>query len=205
MIVVVVLLVFGMTFLSDPFLGAGLFWDTGNAVGYVALAGLAYLLAASTRPVEPAGHRLLGNVILGIAALHALWFLAFDAASVTYLRPGAPNYMWAGAGAILLLSGVTLMGLAEYRRWFRRAPERFRVWHRWLAIVTLALTLWHVAGSGFYLDNEYETALLITAGGYACFGRRLPPGGDTRRNSAIYIAAGLFAAALFVVLRNYWP
>ena len=109
--------------LFNPSLGAGWFWDIGNGLGFAALAGLLYLSIASARNMHLAAHRFAGHATLLIAAVHVFWFLFGDNAASTYIKPGAPHYMWAGILGFVLLNTVTVLGLPEYRRRIHQKTE----------------------------------------------------------------------------------
>ena len=67
--------IFLLTMLASPTLGAGWFWDIGNALGFCAFVGLLYISYASANKVDVKAHRLLGIAVLLIAALHVFWLL----------------------------------------------------------------------------------------------------------------------------------
>ena len=74
-LVATILAVFAVTFLASPTMGAGSFWDAGNAFGFAAFAGLLYLTITSSRRLDVRAHQLLGYAVLSTAVLHAFWFL----------------------------------------------------------------------------------------------------------------------------------
>ena len=145
-----------ITAIVQPRLGAGWQWDLGNATGYCVIAGLLYL----TLPIAQGRgnvrrHELFGNLVLLLALAHALWFLLIDGAAFTYLLPAAPAFMWAGTGALVALMALMSVAAMPARKRVHPVFARFRVWHRWLAVLALAGVLWHAVGSGFYVQTWY--------------------------------------------------
>ncbi len=195
---------FAVAMMTLPMLGAGWFWDLGNAIGFAALAGLFYSSVVSSRPLAVPAHQLLGFTVLAITALHAGWFLVGDAAVVTYLKTDGPLYMWAGLGGVLLLIALTLHGLPEYRRKLHGSHRSFGTWHAWLATAVVALTVWHVIGSGHYLSQWYQGAVLLLIATYACFGRRLAVGSGavSRSTTGQFILMSAVASLVFALIRN---
>ena len=115
-----------MTFLSSPVLGAGWFWDTGNALGFTpARAGVLYLTLATGPGLDVRVHRQLGYAVLSVAVAHALWLLVGDPATIEYLKPGAPPYMWAGVLGLLLLAALTVIALPRVRSRTAQTLQQF--------------------------------------------------------------------------------
>ena len=65
-------------------MGAGIFWDAGNALGFAAFAGLLYLTITSSRRLDVRAHQLLGYGVLAVAVAHAFWFMLGDGAVIDY-------------------------------------------------------------------------------------------------------------------------
>ena len=103
--------IFLIPFLAAPTMGAGWFWDAGNAMGFAAFAGLLYLTITSNRRLDVRAHQLLGYAVLFLALLHAFWFLLGDAAVVEYIKPDAPDYMWLGVVGLLFLGVLIAVAL----------------------------------------------------------------------------------------------
>ncbi len=103
--------VFATTLLATPTMGAGWFWDTGNAIGFAAFGGLLYLTITSVRRPDVRAHQVLGYGVLVVAVAHAFWFLLGDAAAVEFLKPGAPDYMWLGVVSLLALGILMTVAL----------------------------------------------------------------------------------------------
>lgn len=196
--------VFGISMLAAPTLGAGWQWDTGNALGFIAFAGILYLGTSSTSRMDIKAHQVFGFLVLGIATLHAYWFLFSDAAVISYVSPGAPMYMWSGVLALLLLAALIVVGLPGYRRYFHKRYASFRLWHRLLAITVTVTAVYHIVASAFYLSTWYQAVLFVTlaaavvvAGRQAGRKRAIAPA-----DSTYFLAMGSLLAMLFVAIRN---
>lgn len=200
----VVGLVFLVTFAGGARTGGGWFWDTGNALGFLALAGLLFQMIPSARGAATKAHERLGYWVLAMAAAHAFWFLLGDGAVRVYLQPGAPLAMWLGLAALALLAALTLLARMPDRMRVHRRFRNFRSVHRWLAFGVVGAAALHVALTGFYLARWLQDALLLALVAACCLGRpwwaRLatPP----VATGAAYAALGLAAAAAFVLARN---
>lgn len=206
-VVLLIAAVFLATMLSSPMLGAGWFWDIGNALGFAAVAGVLYLTLATGPGLNVRIHRQLGYAVLGVATAHVLWLLVGDPAVVDYLKPGAPNYMWAGIIGFLLLVALTLVAMPRVRSRLHKRYSHFRLWHRIIAILTIAGVAWHIVGSNFYLDSLHENAVFVVLIVGVSVGHRrlsvyvnLAPS-ITRQ----FLLASAVASVLFVGLRNLLP
>ncbi|GHC38737.1 hypothetical protein GCM10007291_45490 [Gemmobacter nanjingensis] len=197
------LLILAVMALADPWRSGGLFWDFGNALGFLALAGLLFQMIPGPRGT-PRPHELLGYWVLAIAGLHAFWFLAGDAVARFYLLPGGPLHMWLGLAGLLLLAGLSILARMPDRRRLHPSYRGFRRLHRHLALACLAATLLHVLLSGFYLPLWWQAAALAAIALACAFGRRIWP-----RASAVPVAAWLGAGggavAVFVLMREVMP
>jgi len=211
LIVTIVLLV--LTWIHRP-VGAGLVWDGLNALGFVALAAIVVLhlddlgplAAASSRRFAHATHAWIAQAALVLVFAHVGGLLAFDPIVFEYVEPGAPSYMWAGVGATLVLV-VAIWSAHPVRRHSLFATRaRFRRVHRLVGAIGIALTVWHVAGSGFYLGHGLVTAALVGIALCAVVAPRVLRAGLDRitpelgRWAAVSIALSL--AAVHTGLRN---
>ena len=190
--------------LGTPRLDAGWFWDLGNGIGFAAIAGVLYLATTSARPLHVTAHRNLGVVVLVVAALHALWFLAGDATVVHYVRLGAPAHMWAGVISFALLAVVTFHGLPETRKRLHSSYDEFRNWHRWLGIGVIAFSAWHILGARFYLSAWWQIAmflLLCVAASYLPRTGKFNLALSTRATNEL-IVASCVGTVLFAAIRN---
>lgn len=197
---------FLITFLGTPFLGAGWFWDTGNGLGFAAFGGLLYLGITSYRRLDVRAHQVFGYAVLGIAVLHALWFLLGDAAAVEFIKIGAPDYMWLGIVGLLLLFILVTIALVPDRLRVHRDYPAFRYWHRVLAIATVACCTYHIVVSNFYLAAWYQGLLFVTtavvATSFRAYWIRL---GQIRIAQPLaYLTISVLLTILFSSVRN-WP
>jgi len=196
--------VFLLTFIASPTMGAGWFWDAGNAIGFAAFAGLLYLTITSSRRLDVRKHQVLGNAVLMVAAAHVFWFLLGDGAVVEFLKVGAPDYMWHGVVAFLLLGVLIIVALVPDRFRIYRDYPAFKYWHRVLAIITIGTATYHIVVSNFYLGTWYQALLFVLLAIGAAFGRQywirfgqLPIAG-----SAVYIIVSIAFGLVFTAIRN---
>lgn len=185
-------------------MGAGWFWDAGNAIGFAAFAGLLYLTITSSRRLDVRKHQVLGYGVLMVAAAHVFWFLLGDAAVVEFLKVGAPDYMWHGVVAFLLLGVLIIVALVPDRFRIYQDYPAFKYWHRVLAIITIGTATYHVVVSNFYLGTWYQALLFVLLAIGAAFGRQywtrfgqLPITG-----SAVYIMVSIAFGLVFTAIRN---
>ncbi len=147
--------VFLITFLAAPAMGAGWFWDAGNGIGFAAFAGLLYLTITSNRRLDVRAHQILGYAVLLLAVAHAFWFLLGDATAVEFIKIGAPDYMWLGiVSLILFIVLMTTANVPDRSRVHQNYPS-FKYWHRVLTIAMIASAAYHVVVSNFYLGSWY--------------------------------------------------
>ena len=196
--------VFAITFLAAPGLGAGIYWDAGNALGFGGLAGLLCLAIASNRPIEMTAHKILGYAVLFVCVAHVFWFLVGDPAVAEYLKPGAPLFMWTGLTGVILLGLTVSISLLPDRNRIHRSYSSFRLWHFVLAFATIAATLHHVIGNGFYVRTLVQIGLLLLLTAGVVFGReRLRKSfHPTPATTVHYLLAIAFFGTVFVAIRN---
>lgn len=201
---IIVALVFLVTFAATPTVGGGWFWDFGNALGFVALAGLIFQMIPYARTGTTQRHERLGYWVLGIGTLHAFWFLTGDGAVWAYLSPGAPLYMWLGLAAILALAVLTALARMPDRMRVHRRFRTFRFVHRVLGFAVVGTAGLHVVLTGFYLSRSIQIVLLALIFAATCLGR--PYWGRLGRppvaSGPAYAVLGLGAAAAFLLIRN---
>lgn len=196
--------VFSATLLTAPTMGAGWFWDAGNAIGFAAFAGLLYLTVASNRRLDVRAHQVLGYAVLIVAAVHAFWFMLGDAAVVEFMKLGAPDYMWHGIVSLLLLGLLVTIALVPDRFRVHTDYAAFKYWHRVVAIATIATATYHIVVSNFYLRAWYQVLLFTLLATIAAFGRAywVRLGQLPIARVPLYLAFSLVFAALFATLRN---
>ena len=196
--------IFLLTMLASPTLGAGWFWDIGNALGFCAFVGLLYMSYASANSVDVKAHRLLGIAVLLIAALHVFWLLLGDPVVVEYIRPDAPHHMWAGILAFVLLNVLILVGLPEYRLRIHIDRNNFRYWHRWTAIGVITASAWHIVGAGQYLRMPHQWIPMLAIAAIACFASRFSSHNNdlSSRSPWLFLGTTLLATSIFALVRN---
>ncbi len=197
--------VFLITFLATPSMGAGWFWDGGNAIGFSAFAGLIYLTITSAKRVDVRAHLLLGYGVLFVAAAHVFWFLLGDAAAVEFVKVGAPDYMWLGIVSFLLLCVLMTIAVVPDRVRVHKNYAMFRYWHQVLAVAAIASATYHIVVSNFYLGRWYQGLLFVAVAGAAAFGR---PYWITLKRleivpNSIFLLVSVIFCTLFVVVRNF--
>ena len=145
-----------MAWLTPTPAAGGWLWDFGNGLGFVAFA---LILVLSLEPGRSPLHRPLAWLAVGAALVHAGYLLALDATLLEYLKPTMPPYMAAGllALALLALSGLSS---GKARRRIFPGHRDFRRLHWVLSALVIAGAGYHVAGSAFYLNEGFQTALL---------------------------------------------
>ncbi len=196
--------VFLITFLGAPLMGAGWFWDTGNGIGFAAFAGLLYLTITSNRRLDVRAHQVLGYFVLALAIGHAFWFLLGDATAVEFIKIGAPDYMWLGiVSLIVFIVLIMTANLPDRLRVHRNYPS-FKYWHRVLTVVVIAAAVYHIVASNFYLATWYQAAMFALVSLAVCLGRvywvRL--GQIAIASPVIYLALSCALIIAFVGLRN---
>ncbi|MEO9779443.1 MAG: hypothetical protein ABJH07_05240 [Sedimentitalea sp.] len=201
---ILIVLVFATSFLFTGRVGGGYYWDFGNALGFLALAGLLFQMVPYPRSLTARRHENIGYLVLAVAIAHAFWFLAGDAVVRVYLQPGAPLYMWAGLVGIISLAALSILARMPDRMRVHKRFSSFRNTHRVLGFIVVAATAHHVLLSGIYLTSWPQWVLLALIGLGACFGRQYwsrlshPPSAS----SVVYLSFGSIAILLFVLVRN---
>ena len=196
--------VFLLTFLATPTMGAGWFWDTGNALGFAAFAGLLYLTITSSRRLDVRAHQLLGYGVLFVTVMHVFWFMLGDGAVIEFMKVGAPDYMWHGIVSFLLLGYLITVALVPDRFKVHRDYPAFKYWHRVLAIIAIGSATYHIVVSNFYLGTWYQGLLFAALAIAVAFGRGywMRLGQLPIVNTGVYLGVSLLFAALFSAARN---
>lgn len=196
--------VFSITFLAAPTMGAGWFWDVGNGVGFAAFAGLVYLTITSSRRLNVRAHQVLGYGVLLLALLHTFWFLLGDAAAVEFIKPGAPDYMWLGVIGLLLLGVLITVALVPDRMRVHKDYPAFKFWHRVIAIATIGCIAYHIVVSGFYLGAWYQAVLFVMLALAVSFGRMywIKLGQLPVATVSAFLVLSVILTAMFAAIRN---
>lgn len=196
--------VFLITFLAAPTMGAGWFWDAGNGIGFAAFAGLLYLTITSNRRLDVRAHQIIGYAVLLLVVGHVFWFLLGDATAVEFIKLGAPDYMWLGIVSVVLLAVLITTAIVPDRLRVHKDYPSFRYWHRVLTIAMIASAAYHVVVSNFYLDAWYQAGLFVLISIAVCLGRVywIKLGQIVIVSPVVYVALSVAMAAAFAGLRN---
>ena len=163
MALVLIVLAIGLAAGALP--SGGFWWDFLAALGYCGLALIAFMGWDSDSPIRTPRlrlHRNLAFLATAIVTMHALGYLILDTTVVEYLLPAAPNYMLLGVLALLLLIATTWSSLPEPRKRTFSGFVSFRMWHRVLYLLLLALSAWHVFATEFSLSRIWQVAALAS-------------------------------------------
>ncbi len=196
--------VFLITFLAAPTMGAGWFWDTGNGIGFAAFAGLLYLTITSNRRLDVRAHQIIGYAVLLLVVGHAFWFLLGDATAVEFIKLGAPDYMWLGIVSVVLLAILITTAIVPDRLRVHKDYPSFKYWHRVLTISMIASAAYHVVVSNFYLVAWYQAGLFVLISIAVCLCRAywVKLGQIAIVSPVVYVALSVAMAVAFAGLRN---
>ncbi len=197
--------VFLITFLAAPTMGAGWFWDAGNGIGFTAFAGLLYLTITSNRRLDVRAHQILGYAVLLLAVVHAFWFLLGDATVVEFIKIGAPDYMWLGIVSIVLLAILIITAIVPDRLHVHKNYPSFKYWHRILTIAMILSAAYHIVVSNFYLHAWYQGGLFVLLSVGVCLGRAywIRLGQIAIASPAAYFVICAVSIIVFAGLRNF--
>ena len=200
----VLIAVFGMSFLATPGMGGGWFWDIGNGIGFAAFAGLIHLALTSGPPLNLRAHQLFGYGVFALTVLHIFWFMLGDATVVEFVKLRAPDYMWHGVAAFLMLGYLIIVALMPERLSVHRHYRSFRYWHRLLAIAMTLTAAYHIGGSQFYLNTWYQLALFVALIAAGLFSKSLRDRMSEIPHASVAAYAGLSTVmvVIFALLRN---
>lgn len=196
--------VFLITFLGAPLMGAGWFWDAGNGIGFAAFAGLLYLTITSNRRVDVRAHQVLGYFVLALAVGHAFWLLLGDATAVEFIKIGAPDYMWLGIVSLFAFIVLIMTANLPDRMQVHKNYTSFKYWHRVLTIVVIGGAAYHIVVSNFYLATWYQAGLFVLISLAVCLGRAywVRLGQIVIASPAIFLALSGVLIIAFAGLRN---
>jgi len=196
--------VFIISMASNPMLEGGWSWDTANALGLAALAGLLYLSVTARGARNLVKHENFGYVVTGLISLHGLWLLFGDGAVIEYIKPDAPLYMWAGIIGLGLAFALVLLSIMPTRFNVFGGYPLFKLWHRIIAIVIVVLALYHTLAAGFYFEAWYQIAAVMLLSIWICFSRELgmSPHQATVASSKQFLVVTLLGVTIFVAVRN---
>ena len=195
----------------------GFYWDLANGMGYLSLALclLLFIYAGRARRFPPYSgrffanlHRDLGYIALATAVAHAGLLLYREPLLLEHLKPTAPLHMLAGTLGLVLMTLLVGSSLPRLRRRLWSDYHRFRHLHAVVSVCVVALSLYHVIQSGYYLNREWKLGLLLLVVAFIliAYGVRqhgaVAGGVDRTRNSARYshlISYGALLLALALV------
>jgi predicted ferric reductase len=147
------------------------FWrefSVGLAFVGLSMMGLQFFLTGRFRRISfPYGidiiyhfHRQISLVAFLLLSVHIAVLFVSSPAMLAFLNPlNGPGYIqaaWGSFGAFALLILTTL-----YRKTVRLRYEPWRLLHGALAVVAVALALWHIAGVGYYVQAPLARGLWI--------------------------------------------
>lgn len=139
--------------------GGGFAWDFSMALGFAGLAmlGLQFILTARFRRLAaPFGidiiyffHRWAAIGAVSLLVVHyAIIRFAYADVLGDANPVEAPWHMTAGRLALLIF--VIIIASSLWRQQFRIEYDRWRLWHGILAVVGVALAIFHIQGVGYY-------------------------------------------------------
>ena len=151
--------------------GITLAWDWANSFGYLSLAICMSLFVYRGRALDfPAFssrffanlHRELGYLSLCLLFAHIGMLLLTEPLLLEHLKPTAPLHMLAGVFAFILILLLVTSSVPAARRQLWPDYHVFRHVHAVLAVSIVALTIFHVLGSSFYLNSRWKIGLAST-------------------------------------------
>lgn len=205
LIIIMLLGLFLLAAFPYPFAGAGYFWDFSNALGLAGLAGLVILSLTSSKPLEINYHKILSYIVVFYCLSHALTLVFVDGAVFTYIRPGAPLYMWAGLASLVGLVILLWHAQRPLREKLHAGYQGFASWHRYLAILVIVLAAWHIIVSGFYFQRTYQIVMLAIVCGLALLRPFYASDILSIDKAAVwlYVCTSVVLIVIFIFIRNY--
>ncbi len=194
---VLALLVFAAALVQAPLASGELWWDIGNAFGFLAFAGLLYLFLDTGFGGRQRAHKLISYGTVALIGAHVLWLWVPDVTLWQYAAPDAPPYMLAGFAALVLVIAMILLALPALRRFWHTGHQNFKRWHYWLSLSAIGAAFWHIAGSGFYvsrLEAWLLLAMIVTVAGLHHRSMVPPPGSTLRQLWGLPLIAALFVS-----------
>ena len=190
-------------------------WDLANGAGYLSLAVclLLFVYAGRARRFPPYSgrffanlHRDLGYIALGLGVVHAGLLLYREPWLIEHLKPTAPLHMLAGTLSLLLMTLLVLSSLPRLRRRLWPDYHRFRHVHAVVSVSLVALALYHVVESRYYLNHDWKivtlclgAALVVLAYAFRQHGA-VTGAVDRTRNSARFSHLISYGAMLLAII-----
>lgn len=157
-----------VVFLFSPAPAIYPLWDWANTMGYLVIASTTFLLIYKGRARSfPAYsgqffanlHRDLGYITAILLAGHVSLLLYAEPLLLEHMKPTAPLHMLSGWIALILMSLLLATSIPAMRRRIWQDYHFFRRVHAMLAVAVIGLGFYHVVFSGFYLNENWKTAL----------------------------------------------
>lgn len=148
-----------LTMVHQPDVNGALRWDVANALGYVCFALFLYLFVDVGSGPRQRPHQLMSYLAGATLLAHVLILWLPDPSLWSYLSWYAPAYMLAGIAAAVCVVLLIITSLPRWRRVLHARYPEFRRLHKVLSALLLGLCLWHMLGSGLYL-NIFESICL---------------------------------------------
>lgn len=191
-------LVFGLSLLHKPLASAGWQWDSANALGFLAFAGMLYLFIDVGAGRRNRVHQWLSYATAASLLGHVAWFVSTDPTVWHYLAWDAPWYMLTGLAAFFCIAGVMILALPPWRRWWGQNRSAFRNWHYALSLAGIAAAASHILGAGFYISSGVEIvlylALCVTVALISRSPRSPDPSTPPLQLLGVMVIAGLFVS-----------
>lgn len=192
-----------IAFAHQPLVGGGWTWDAANAFGLAAYCGLLILALGIRGANARKPHEALGYAALALCFAHGYLMILTDAALGSYLRPGAPLYMWAGVIALLAVAFLVVSARQPDRSRIHRNYASFHRTHLLVSYVALTVGGYHILASGFYFSTPVETALAAAGtAAFITFRKKIPPGLARPPSLAAFAALAIVATIAFVLIRD---
>lgn len=156
-----ILVVFIITCGNSWGFGAGIAWDSANAVGYAAFVSL--LVTCFSRPVRlnMISHRNLGYITLLFTSLHVSILLITDPLTIEYLKPKAPLYMWLGTFSAIFMVCIIISSITRYKSSFYHNTTGFKKVHKVSSWLVMVGCLYHIIDSGLFVHQPWQILTLI--------------------------------------------
>jgi len=155
-------------FLFSPAPGIYLLWDWANTMGYLVIATALFLFIYKGRARSfPAYsgrffsnlHRDLGYITALLLTGHVGLLLFSEPLLIEHMSPAAPLHMLSGWIALILMLLLLVTSIPVLRRRIWQDYHFFQHVHALLAVAVIGLAVYHVVFSGFYLNENWKTAL----------------------------------------------
>jgi hypothetical protein len=140
----------------------GVAWDWANSIGFVLWCVLVLLFYYDARSRSFPSfngrfflnlHRDLGFAAVAILSLHIIHQLLSEPVLWTHFSLAAPPDMLAAWLATLLVVLLVSSSVSPLRRRLWRDYAQFRFWHRYISLLVVVLSAWHILALRAYLST----------------------------------------------------